>query len=354
MLDSPSRQLYTNWVCETPVPPSAIAATTSEYNLSSALDPRHTSMYINQSTLQNSADHSHDENNDDDDDEGAGKKRSSMAFKRLRLSIFKPLDIGPSITEQPGNASQQQQQAQHHHPSQTKSGLGRLSLSSTAIHDITGSNHQLATSSAKRRSSMFGLSRFLNIGDSTAGGEHDRNQSHDDGLDQQKQQDQQQQQQQVYPPHHRHHYQTDARASLGSKSVASLQWVEFNYDMDFDSGLTSRQLAVMNHRQSVATISSSSGFGSASVDDISLGSKPTSPRNTLIMAQPQQQPSFYQRPHHPSSSSSSSYRLGHRELQSWDDARMSRLGSPPPSHLLATRDPTKTNSFPTLAPLNID
>ncbi|ORZ10538.1 hypothetical protein BCR42DRAFT_494553 [Absidia repens] len=351
MLDSPSRQLYTNWVCETPVPPSAIA-TTSEYNhsnLSGALDPRHTSMYINQSTLANSADHDHDENNDDDEDEGCAKKRSSTAFRRFRLSIFRPLDIGSTIAEQQGSDSQQQQQHQdQHNTTQIKSGACGPT-SSTANHGGSGYDDQPTTNTTKRRSSMFGLSRFLNIGDSTTGSEQDQNQNHDDGLDQQNQQ-----QQPVYPPYHRHHHQADTRASLGSKSVASLQWVEFNNDMDFDSGLASRHLAVMNHRQSVVTISSSSGFGSASVDDISLGSKPTSPRNTLIMTQQQQQPSFYQRSHHPSSSSS--YRLGHRELQSWEDARMSWLGSspPPPHHRLATRDPTKTNSFPTLSPLNID
>ncbi|CAO3580737.1 unnamed protein product [Absidia cylindrospora] len=352
MLDSPSRQLYTNWVCETPVPPSAIAATTSEYNhnnLSGVLDPRHTSMYINQSTLSNSADHDHDESKDEDEDEGCAKKRSSTAFRRFRLSVFRPLDIGSSIAEQPGSVSQQQQEQQdQHNPTQIKSGACGPT-SSTANHGDNVYDYQPTTNTTKRRSSMFGLSRFLNIGDSTTGSEQDQNQNHHDGLDQQNQQ-----QQQVYPPYHRHHHQADTRASLGSKSVASLQWVEFNNDMDFDSGLASRHLAVMNHRQSVVTISSSSGFGSASVDDISLNSKPTSPRNTLIMTQQQQQPSFYQRSHQPSSSSS--YRLGHRELQSWEDARMSWLGSspPPPPHRLATRDPTKTNSFPTLAPLNID
>ncbi|KAI8333655.1 hypothetical protein BC941DRAFT_473407 [Chlamydoabsidia padenii] len=264
MLNSPSRQLYANWVCETPIPPASrtskhvITSSTSCNNFSS-MDPRHHSTFINQST-QAAVDH-----DEDRDDDNGGKKRSSTTFQRLRLSIFRPLDIGPLILE-------------HHTQSRP-----------TSLTDDT-----------KQRSSMFGLSRFLlSLGEPSSS--NDRAQQ--TNLD-------------IYP-----------RASLGSRSVASLQWVEFNNDMDSVEGMHPRHLAVMNHRQSTATISSSLGI---SGDNIS---RPTSPRHI-----PQHN---VLQPSHPS------YRLSHRELRTWNEARLSWLGAS--SRRLATRDPSKTNSFPNLA-----
>jgi hypothetical protein len=239
-----------------------------------SIDPRHTSMYINQSM---SPDH-HDEDHEHGDD---GKKRSSTAFKRLRLSLFKPLDLSTatSITE---------------HPNPTT-----ISLASS-VHQPTDPSMTESATATKRRSSMFGLSKFLNRYDDT-----------DDPP------------QQVY----RH---LDPRESLGSKSVASLQWVEFNNDMDISGSLTPRQLAVMNHRQSCTTVSSGSGLSGY------VGDEPASPRNIVTMAQQLQQ-------HH-----RQQYRLSHPREN--DPRRM--ITSPP--HRLAIRDPSKTSSFPTLAPIHID
>lgn len=269
LLDSPSRQLYTNWICETPVPP------TMDNSNNITIDPRHTSMYVNQSMSPDQ----HDEDHEYGDD---GKKRSSTAFKRLRLSLFKPLELSTptSITE---------------HPDPTT-----ISLASS-VHQPDPSMMEFTTAT-KRRSSMFGLSKFLNRYDDT-----------DDTTGPP---------QQVY----RH---LDPRESLGSKSVASLQWVEFNNDMDISGNLTPRQLAVMNHRQSCTTISSGSGLSGY------LGEEPTSPRNVVTMAQQLQQ-------HH-----RQQYRLSHPR----DDPR--RMITSPP-HRLAIRDPSKTSSFPTLAPIHID
>ncbi|KAI8342311.1 hypothetical protein BC941DRAFT_509228 [Chlamydoabsidia padenii] len=272
LLDSPSRQLYTNWICETPVPPVI--------NPDISIDPRHTSMYINQSMTRS------DQEDDHDSGEDGTKKRSSIAFKRLRLSLFKPLDV--SITE---------------YNDTTSASLDSAPSSNTP--DDT-------TNATKRRSSMFGLTKLLNLGD-----RHE--------------------QQKIYP-----HLQVDPRDSLGSKSVASLQWVEFNNDMDFSGNLTPRQLAVMNHRQSCATLSSGSGFGSGYVED---HSRPTSPRSIITMAQQLQQ---HHRQHQ-----QQQHRLSQRELSTWDDTRLSRMITSPP-HRLAIRDPTKSSSFPTLAPIHID
>ncbi|SAM09400.1 hypothetical protein [Absidia glauca] len=243
MLDSPSRQLYTNWVCETPIPPAAYTAATtnttrqvitqsaSHNNVTHSMDPRHTSTYINQSAV---------DHNEDGEDDNGGKKRSSTAFQRLRLSIFKPLDIGPLLFEHP-----------HSQP--------------------TSNDDDLPTTHTKQRSSMFGLSKLLlNIGD---------------GVTQQ-------------PTDHRPDPVT--RASLGSRSVASLQWVEFNNDAE---SIRSRHLTVMNHQHRHSTVSTIRG-------------------------------------------EESPLRLNSHHLRTWDDARLSWLGAASSRRI---RDPSKTNSFPNLA-----
>lgn len=245
MLDSPSRQLYTNWVCETPVPPAAYTAThttskhtiaqsASHNNVTHIMDPRHTSTYVNQSAV---------DHNEDGEDDNCGKKRSSTAFQRLRLSIFKPLDIGPLLFEHPHSQSTSTDDSQ---PA------------------MSGPAHM------KQRSSMFGLSRFLlNIGDAAP------------------------------PQSIEHQPDPAARASLGSRSVASLQWVEFNNDAE---SVRSRRLTVMNHHHRHSTVSTIRG------------------EETPL-------------------------RLTSNHLRTWDDARLSWLGAAS-SHRI--RDQSRTNSFPTI------
>ncbi|KAI8081662.1 uncharacterized protein BX664DRAFT_340951 [Halteromyces radiatus] len=304
LLDSPSRQLYTNWICETPIPSAGLAAFNSEMinnnNNKTSVDPRHTSMYINQSISPNGLDHDDDEEDDND----SGKKRSSRALKRLRHSIFKPLETMSSITDKHNEVSSSTYSLPHL-ISTSRTQSATIPGMSTTLDDRTTTT---PITNTKRRSSMFGLSRFLNLGDSNGD-------DHSSKLDATNS-DPSEQQQQLYQ---HNHLLPDARTSLGSKSVASLQWVEFNNDMDFSANVSSRHLAVMNPRQSTTTISSISGFGTGgSIDDSSTISRittGTSPRNTIMNRQ--------QHPNAP-------YRLSQREMQSWNDARLSWLATSPP------------------------
>ncbi|ORZ17017.1 hypothetical protein BCR42DRAFT_490953 [Absidia repens] len=259
LLDSPSRQLYTNWVCETPMP-AGTPMDNSNSNNTRNIDPRHTSLYINQSTLPDTTCHDQNENDTSNID---AKKGSSAAFERLRLSIFKPLDIASTTNENKNNTTADPSQHQE-----------QISSSSSFQNQPISTNASGATTN-------------------------------------------------------------DTEDSHG-----------FNSEMDFNGNLTSRHLAVMNHRQSSATISSGSGFssglgGAGSVDDLnSTNSRPTSPRSIVAMAQQLQQQHRQMRQQH---QQHSTYQLSQRELQSWEEARMSRLINPS-MHRLITTSPSKTNN----------
>ncbi|KAI9308803.1 hypothetical protein BJ944DRAFT_259599 [Cunninghamella echinulata] len=283
--ESPSRQLYTNWVCETPLPPTTITRNSTflnNNNNNNNINPNHTSHILSNSSSSN--DHHHHQqvpyhlsmqNTSTpsiilEDQKQQSSQNENTGIKKFRLSLFKTLD-------EPSYNSQQQQQP-----------------SSSTEH----SSSQLGdTRATKRRSSLFGLSKLLNS-------HQEPKKEEQEGIEKKLNQ------QEI----NRSSIQKEIRASLGSKSVSSIQWVGFNNDMDFSTNGSSPRLTVMNHRQSCTTISSSSGVlsgiissNSSSLDDIDHNNN-QSPRNT------------------------STYRLSQRELKSWEENRLSWIMTPPPPH----------------------
>ncbi|CAO3626002.1 unnamed protein product [Cunninghamella blakesleeana] len=287
-LESPSRQLYTNWVCETPEPPASITRNSTFVNninnnhlLSSSKDhqPHPLSMCNNNNStpsiiLEENNNNNHNNKNIQNDNNDPNSKNiqndnnnnnNHHGKKRFTLNLFKNNLDDTSFQLQSSSATE-------------------------------ASSYQLGdTQTTKRRSSLFGLSKFLNLTETTNQEMEVNNNMKEDEL--------------YNKDLNQLSIQKEMRASLGSKSVSSIQWVGFNNDMDFSTNRSSPRLAVMNPRHSYTTISNSSGIlsGIASMnssDDLPHHNQ--SPRNSSV------------------------YRLSQRELKSWDDNRLSLLITPPP------------------------
>ncbi|KAI8075109.1 hypothetical protein BC940DRAFT_287457 [Gongronella butleri] len=221
-LQSPSHQLYTNWICETPVPAQLNHASSG---LSASPSTRHAPNYpfLSEpppplangapSSSHHAASHA---TSPLSSTVSPTRRASHTPSKRFRLSLFRPGDDAPSSPHADAPVPNKRY---------TIAALAgdATAIDVTHLHPRRSQHQQGHTNDTKRRTSVFRFSRLLS--------------THD------------------HAPH------IAARDSLGAKSVTSVQWVGFNDDMDVvaTDPTSSRHLSVMN-RYSGATISSSSGI----------------------------------------------------------------------------------------------
>ncbi|ORX60322.1 hypothetical protein DM01DRAFT_1332483 [Hesseltinella vesiculosa] len=189
-LESPSRQLYTNWICETPVPPSSIPPAASISRHGTVHYPFLTEQPPVPPPSPFTTNH-------------PSRRASHATLKRFRLSLFRPNE---ALQEDPQ--------------------LKRYTIASP-IHEAPSISRQSPSLMPSQQDSPAGV-RLV-----------------------------------------------DPRSSLGSRSVLSVQWVDFNNDMDEPATIGNKHLSVMN-RFSNVTVSSTSDY---------LTSDQNTPRNLSSVSQ---------------------------------------------------------------------